>query len=164
MSAVDPRSDNYVAFSCNPGNNGTNGTTGGSGNPNDTNKSASGSSLPLGPIIGGAVGGSALIIFAIAFFWWMRHKKQKLAAEGSEYPAQALSPGMTHLGYFPGDFRAGSDWPKAPDPRQHEGYHSGAASRYGDGPNSPYSDAGGPVHWSPSAPGPPNRGLYEVPG
>ncbi|OIW24775.1 hypothetical protein CONLIGDRAFT_673873 [Coniochaeta ligniaria NRRL 30616] len=166
LAAVDPQPNDYVPLGCNSVANGTSGN-GTSGGGNST-PGPSGSSVPLGAIIGAAVGGGALLIFAIALFCWVRHKKRKQSVENSGYPGQAASPGMSHAGYPPGVYlesHPSQNWPnKYGDSRRLDSLHSGA-SRYGvEAPGSPYSDPGHMAPWPANAAGPAQRALYEVPG
>lgn len=166
LAAVDPQPNNYVPFGCSSIANGTsgNGTSGGGEGSN----APSGRHVPLGAIIGGAVGGGALLVFAIALFCWMRHKKRKRSVTG--YPSQAAaSPGMSHVEYPAGVYlesHPSATWPNkyGGDPRRQGSMQSGASPYGVEAPGSPYSDPGHASNWPANAAGPAHRGLYEVPG
>lgn len=99
-------------------------------NDNDSGKDKKGSSTPIGPIVGGVVGGVALIaLIGLGIFFFMRNKKKKAAAAAAA--AAAASPPVQQQP--PGGYNAAYYDPKyaqATSPTNSQGYGQPPAAFY----------------------------------
>ncbi|KAH8881993.1 acid protease [Thozetella sp. PMI_491] len=153
MAAVDPQSNSYVAFPCSTAKAGTASTS-------------SGSSFPIGPVVGGAVGGFALVVLiAVIIFLCRRRKKQNplpyipdepdepdrtegfvVAQQANVSEIYTQSPRDTY-GLKPHEPLPGIDL---------------LSPRCGESPRSPYSDHSHATPWSPATDTSTHR-IYEFP-
>ncbi|KFA74053.1 hypothetical protein S40288_05147 [Stachybotrys chartarum IBT 40288] len=82
----------------------TSSASGGGGNGNDevgNGNDDGGSEAPVGAIVGGVLGGLALILLAVFGWWFMRHYKKKQAAQLAASPGQGPEPQVAQYGQDP---------------------------------------------------------------
>lgn len=87
-----------------------------------------GSSTPVGAIVGGVIGGIALILLVAFGIWFMRFYKKKHAAQPGAEPYRGTETGYYGAGYGPdGSAPSGSPHP----PGSTAGYYNGAYGQQG---------------------------------
>lgn len=108
---TDPNGDNgSTGNSGNTGNNGNNGDSGSTGDSGSSqNKdNGGGSSTPIGAIVGGVVGGVAVLaLIGVALWWFLRKKKGNKQQPQPQPQAQEVYPPMEQKGQHPYDPNGG---------------------------------------------------------